>query len=479
MAVGASAPDAAARALGVGDSVLICGLTEAEGLSLNEQLGIVTKQANSKGRVEVSVAGRLFRMLPANAMRLAFGIGARVEARGVDPESGRALDGHMGTVVGYTLASDRYQVYFAQGGMARLRATSLSKAGAPALAQVTLVTPQDGPVAQDAKGAPAPAEQETGEAAASGELAAPAPAAEEPPQATSAEVAATAALPSKRARATTDEEPDVLVIAAEPETETKPPAKCGRKAVPSGQAAKPAEKPEAPTEQAANAGAELDANAEAEPKVEAKARPLAKKRGRPPKAAACGLAAEPAEKPEQGSAEAKTPAKRGPPPKVAAAAKQAAGDVAAEQAVKVSSPTSPSLQPKAAARSSADVNATPATKQKRVAEEKAQSPAAGEAPAAKQRRGWLAKAAAGDITSAARGGCGAGGPSRAAAETLEGSDAWKKARFRGMEGRLLNLASRDDVSKRGFSPDRLFEALLAAGGLVNKAKAALLEAAEA
>merc|ERR1740121_458727 len=80
---------------------------------------------------------------------------------------------------------------------------------------------------------------------------------------------------------------------------------------------------------------------------------------------------------------------------------------------------------------------------------------------------------------AALGECGAGEPPGAVAEALERSGAWRKAVRKGMEGRLLNLASRGDVSKRGFGPDELLGALLTAGGLVNKAKDALLETAEA
>jgi len=419
MAEHVGAPDATADAPGVGDSVLITGLVAAEALWLNGQFGIMTKQANARGRVEVTVTGSRFRMLPANARRLAFGIGTRVEARSVDSEEGWAVDGRVGTVVGYTLASDRYQVYFLQGGMADLRATSLSFAGPSALARVA---PQDGPGAQDATGSPAPAAEETAAAAAGGE---PAPASEEPLRAAGAGAAAAATPPAKRARTTTDSRDEACLAPAavviEDEPEAKPPAKRGRRATLNGQAARPAQKPEAPSEQADEAGAKPNASPEG------------------------------------------------------------------------SSPTTPTLKQKAAARSAGSVDAegkaqspaaredaTPATKPRRGAEEKAQSPAAAEAPAERRRpRGRPPKAAAGDGASAARGECGAGEPPGAVAKALESSGAWRKAVRKGMEGRLLNLASRGDVSKRGFGPDELLGALLTAGGLVNKAKDALLETAEA
>jgi len=51
-----------------------------------------------------------------------------------------------------------------------------------------------------------------------------------------------------------------------------------------------------------------------------------------------------------------------------------------------------------------------------------------------------------------------------------------KARRKGMEGNLLNLAAREDIKSKGFTGSVLLEALITNKGLVNAAKHTLLSA---
>lgn len=52
----------------------------------------------------------------------------------------------------------------------------------------------------------------------------------------------------------------------------------------------------------------------------------------------------------------------------------------------------------------------------------------------------------------------------------------KKARRKGLQGALYNLASREEIKAHSFKPTELLDALRKSGGLVNPAKRTLLEA---
>lgn len=67
-------------------------------------------------------------------------------------------------------------------------------------------------------------------------------------------------------------------------------------------------------------------------------------------------------------------------------------------------------------------------------------------------------------------------PSEACPESLAlDEETLKKARRKGMQEALVNLASREEIKAHAFKGSELLDALKKSGGLVNLAKRALLE----